>query len=69
VFDRIQISNPGLSGTGRGIAAANGAKGAATIRNVTVTKSKSAGWKDDAPGFKLVRESGNSGIDEEKSGS
>ncbi|MBC8105623.1 MAG: right-handed parallel beta-helix repeat-containing protein [Anaerolineae bacterium] len=67
-FDRIQISNPGLSGEGRAIAAAHGAAGSATISNVTIKNSKAPGWID-TPGFKLIQKSGNSGVNEGKPGS
>lgn len=61
-FNRIRIVNPGLAGAGSGIVAAPGAVGSTTITNVTVLNPKTSGYKDDAPGFNLVRGPGNEGV-------
>jgi len=68
-FDRIRIANPGVGGAGHGIVEARGAAGSATISNVLVTNPKSGGWQDDAPAFKLVRGTGNSGVEDGKQAS
>src|SRR5205085_2194095 len=59
-FDRVRIVRPG----GHGIVEADGATGTATITNVTVEGGRGGGVRDDAPAFKLVRGSGNVGVDQ-----
>jgi hypothetical protein len=65
-FNQIRIVNPGVGGAGSGIVAAHGAIGSATITNVTVLNPKTSSYRDDAPGFNLVRGAGNEGVEENR---
>ncbi len=65
-FNRIRIVNPGISGAGCGIVAARGAVGSATLTNVTVLHPKTAVCQDNASAFKLIRDAGNSAVEDEQ---
>ncbi len=65
-FNRVRIVNPGVAGEGSGIVAARGAVGLATITNVTVLNPKTSSYKNDAPGFNLVRGAGNEGVEDNR---
>jgi hypothetical protein len=65
-FNRVRIVNPGVAGAGCGIVAARGAVGSATITNLTVVDPKTNSFKNDAPGFNLVRGPGNEGVEDNR---
>jgi hypothetical protein len=62
-FNKVRITNAGVSGRGCGVLISPGAAGSATLTNVTVVNPKSGGYSGGSASFNLIRGPGNAGVE------